>query len=51
LRRAIARLLEDSLAEAFLSGQIQAGDTAIADLDEDQQVVIRNVQSPVSIAA
>ena len=51
LRRAIARLLEDSLAEAFLAGQIQDGDTAIADLDEDQQVVIRRAQSPVSIAA
>ena len=51
LRRAISRLLEDSLAEAFLAGQIGSGDTAIADLDEDQQVVIRKVQSPVSIAA
>ncbi|HTL89183.1 MAG TPA: ATP-dependent Clp protease ATP-binding subunit [Leptolyngbya sp.] len=50
LRRAISRLLEDSLAEAFLAGQIRSGDTAIADLDEDQQVVIRKVQSPVSIA-
>ncbi|MER3477552.1 MAG: ATP-dependent Clp protease ATP-binding subunit ClpC, partial [Leptolyngbya sp. ERB_1_2] len=51
LRRAIARLLEDSLAEAFLAGHIQAGDTAIADVDEDQQVVIRPVKSPVTIAA
>ncbi|MBW4442691.1 MAG: ATP-dependent Clp protease ATP-binding subunit [Plectolyngbya sp. WJT66-NPBG17] len=51
LRRAISRLLEDSLAEAFLAGQIQAGDTAIADVDEDQQVVIRPVKSPVTIAA
>ncbi|MGG6265902.1 ATP-dependent Clp protease ATP-binding subunit [Leptolyngbya sp. AN03gr2] len=50
LRRAIARLLEDSLAEAFLAGQIQAGDTAIVDVDEDQQVVIRPVKSPVSIS-
>lgn len=51
LRRAIARLLEDSLAEAFLAGQIQAGDTAIADVDDDQQVVIRRMKRPVSIAA
>ncbi|MCU0547974.1 MAG: ATP-dependent Clp protease ATP-binding subunit [Leptolyngbya sp. Prado105] len=51
LRRAIARLLEDSLAEAFLAGHIQAGDTAIADVDDDQQVVIKPVKSPVSIAA
>ncbi|MBE9012741.1 ATP-dependent Clp protease ATP-binding subunit [Pseudanabaenaceae cyanobacterium LEGE 13415] len=50
LRRAIARLLEDSLAEAFLAGQIQAGDTAIVDVDEDQQVVIRTVKTSVSIA-
>lgn len=51
LRRAIARLLEDSLAEAFLAGQIQRGDTAIADVDDDQQVVIKAVKMPVSIAA
>ncbi|MBD1843370.1 ATP-dependent Clp protease ATP-binding subunit [Cyanobacteria bacterium FACHB-63] len=51
LRRAISRLLEDSLAEAFLAGQIQAGDTAIADVDEDQQVIIRRAEAPVSIAA
>ncbi len=51
LRRAIARLLEDSLAESFLAGHIQSGDTAIADVDEDQQVVIRPVKSPVTIAA
>ncbi|GAP95856.1 ATP-dependent Clp protease ATP-binding subunit [Leptolyngbya sp. NIES-2104] len=50
LRRAIARLLEDSLAEAILSGQIQDGDKAIADVDEDQQVVIRSIKSPVSIS-
>ncbi|MBD2079128.1 ATP-dependent Clp protease ATP-binding subunit [Leptolyngbya sp. FACHB-17] len=51
LRRAISRLLEDSLAEAFLAGQIQSGDTAIADVDEDQQVVIRRAEVPVTIAA
>jgi ATP-dependent Clp protease ATP-binding subunit ClpC len=38
LRRAIMRLLEDSLAEAMLSGQIQDGDTAIVDVDDDGQV-------------
>jgi ATP-dependent Clp protease ATP-binding subunit ClpC len=38
LRRAIMRLLEDSLAEALLSGQIADGDTAIVDIDDDGQV-------------
>lgn len=43
LRRAIMRLLEDSLAEAILSGQVKDGDTAIVDVDDDGQV--RVVQS------
>ncbi|MDZ8050421.1 MAG: ATP-dependent Clp protease ATP-binding subunit [Aulosira sp. ZfuVER01] len=41
LRRAIMRLLEDSLAEALLSGHIISGDTAIADVDDDGQVQIQ----------
>ncbi|MCX7593243.1 MAG: ATP-dependent Clp protease ATP-binding subunit [Fischerella sp.] len=41
LRRAITRLLEDSLAEAILSGQITEGDTAIVDIDDDGQVTVR----------
>lgn len=41
LRRAIARLLEDNLAEALLAGRVQAGDTAIADVDDENQVQIR----------
>jgi ATP-dependent Clp protease ATP-binding subunit ClpC len=44
LRRAIARLLEDSLAEAMLLGTIQAGDTAIADVDEDGQILVQKQQ-------
>ena len=51
LRRAIARLLEDSLAEAFLSGQIQTGDTAIVDIDEDGQVRVNRVQPRVAVVA
>ncbi|WGV24810.1 ATP-dependent Clp protease ATP-binding subunit [Halotia branconii] len=42
LRRAIMRLLEDSLAEAMLSGQIIDGDTAIVDVDDDNQVRIQS---------
>src|SRR4028119_2411206 len=40
LRRAIMRLLEDSLAEAMLSGQVQEGDTAVIDVDENGQVKV-----------
>ena len=47
LRRAIARLLEDSLAEALLSGRIQSGDVAIVDIDEDGQVQVSRKQSKV----
>lgn len=41
LRRAIMRLLEDSLAEALLSGEIIDGDTAIVDVDDDSQVRVQ----------
>jgi ATP-dependent Clp protease ATP-binding subunit ClpC len=41
LRRAVMRLLEDSLAEEFLSGRIGEGDSALVDVDDDKQVVIR----------
>ncbi|MEM9214661.1 MAG: ATP-dependent Clp protease ATP-binding subunit [Cyanobacteria bacterium P01_F01_bin.150] len=40
LRRAIMRLLEDSLAEEILSGRIQDGDTAVVDVDDDGQVKV-----------
>ena len=40
LRRAVMRLLEDSLAEEFLSGRIGEGDTALVDVNADKQVVI-----------
>jgi ATP-dependent Clp protease ATP-binding subunit ClpC len=38
LRRAIMRLLEDSLAEAMLSGMVKDGDTAIVDVADDGEV-------------
>jgi ATP-dependent Clp protease ATP-binding subunit ClpC len=44
LRRAIMNLLEDSLAEAMLSGQIGQGDTAIIDVDDDGQVKVIKVE-------
>ncbi|EDZ93049.1 ATPase AAA-2 domain protein [Limnospira maxima CS-328] len=40
LRRAIMRLLEDSLAEEILSGRVKEGDTAIVDVNEDGQVQV-----------
>jgi ATP-dependent Clp protease ATP-binding subunit ClpC len=42
LRRAIMRLLEDSLAEEILSGRVKNGDTAVVDVDETGQVKILN---------
>jgi ATP-dependent Clp protease ATP-binding subunit ClpC len=42
LRRAIMRLLEDSLAEEILSGRVKSGDTAVVDVDETGQVKILN---------
>jgi len=42
LRRAIMRLLEDSLAEEILSGRVKDGDTAVVDVDEAGQVQIIN---------
>jgi ATP-dependent Clp protease ATP-binding subunit ClpC len=51
LRRAIMRLLEDSLAEAMLSGQVTDGDTAVVDIDDDGQVkVIKTVQPELLLA-
>jgi ATP-dependent Clp protease ATP-binding subunit ClpC len=40
LRRAIMRLLEDSLAEEILSGRVKSGDTAVVDVGEDGQVKV-----------
>ncbi|GFE70204.1 ATP-dependent Clp protease ATP-binding subunit [Chroococcus sp. FPU101] len=40
LRRAITRRLEDSLAEAILSGQIKDGDTVSVDVNEAGQVKV-----------
>jgi ATP-dependent Clp protease ATP-binding subunit ClpC len=37
LRRAIMRLLEDSMAERMLSGDIKEGDSVIIDVDADGQ--------------
>ena len=44
LRRAIMRLLEDTLAEEILSGRVKEGDDAMVDIDDDQQVKISPAQ-------
>jgi ATP-dependent Clp protease ATP-binding subunit ClpC len=44
LRRAIMRLLEDSLAEELLSSRIKEGDTAIVDVDENGAVKVSGEQ-------
>ena len=47
LRRAVMRLLEDSLAEEVLSGRIKDGDKALVDIDENKKVTI-NISSEES---
>lgn len=51
LRRAIARLIEDNLAEALLEGRIHDGDTAVVDLDEDGKVLVQSAKEPALIGA
>ena len=41
LRRAVMRLLEDSLAEEVLSGRIKEGDNAQVDIDENKKVIVK----------
>ena len=51
LRRAVMRLLEDSLAEEFLNGTIKEGDHALVDIDEQKKVVIRRQSSAADAEA
>ena len=51
LRRAIMRLLEDSLAEAILSGRVNDGDNALVDVDEDGKTKVSAVQEQVLVEA
>ena len=43
LRRAVMRLLEDSLAEEVLSGRIKNGDKAEVDIDESKKVIVKHL--------
>ena len=49
LRRAVMRLLEDSLAEEFLSGRLGEGDQALVDVNDQKQVVIRKQDAVPSL--
>ncbi|MBW4462929.1 MAG: ATP-dependent Clp protease ATP-binding subunit [Nodosilinea sp. WJT8-NPBG4] len=51
LRRAIMRLLEDTLAEEILSGRLGDGDTATVDVDDTGKVVIQSEQRRELISA
>lgn len=46
LRRCITRLLEDSLAEAILSGQIQDGDRVLLAVDDGDRVLVSAIAKP-----
>jgi len=52
LRRAVMRLLEDSLAEEVLSGRIKDGDVALVDIDENKKVTVKisSEESPQELA-
>ena len=47
LRRAVMRLLEDSLAEEVLSGRIKDGDSVVVDVDAEKKVVVRHGNTAV----
>jgi len=51
LRRAIMRLLEDTLAEEILSGRLSDGDTATVDVDDSGKVTIQAEQRRELISA
>ncbi|AFY71262.1 ATPase AAA-2 domain protein [Thalassoporum mexicanum PCC 7367] len=50
LRRAIMRLLEDSLAEEILTGKVRAGAAVEMDVDDDNKIVCREVERQDAIA-
>ena len=51
LRRAIMRLLEDSLAEAILSGRVNDGDNALVDIDAIGNTTVSSVKKQVLVEA
>jgi ATP-dependent Clp protease ATP-binding subunit ClpC len=51
MRRAIARLVEDTLAEALLAGTLVEGDQALLDLDEQGEPVVKSMQQPALVGS
>ncbi len=47
LKRAIQRLIEDTVSEALLAGTFQPGDVIQVDTDEDDQMVVRKANESV----
>ncbi len=45
LRRAVTRLVEDTLSEAILAGQIGTGETAVLNVDDQGQVMVQRKKS------
>ena len=50
LRRAIMRLMEDSMAEGMLAGDIKEGDSVIMDVDADGQISVLNGDKKLTTA-
>jgi ATP-dependent Clp protease ATP-binding subunit ClpC len=51
LRRAIMRLLEDSLVESMLRGEVGDGDSVVVDVDDDGQIkVIKSIKPELLLA-
>lgn len=51
LRRAITRMVEDSLAEALLTGDVCKGETAVLDVNEEGDVTVYSKVAPVLVGA
>ncbi|MDA0268674.1 MAG: ATP-dependent Clp protease ATP-binding subunit [Cyanobacteria bacterium] len=51
MRRAIARLVEDALAEAILAQTIEPGDVVLLDVDESGQVTAQPERQPALVGA
>ena len=51
MRRAIARLVEDTLAEAILAGTLDEGDRVLLDVDSDGNPLISPVQQPALVGS
>ena len=51
MRRAIARLVEDTLAEAILAGTLEEGDKVLLDVDADGNPQVKPAQQPALVSS